>query len=98
MNFKKVLNFNSYKWLRKHKRFVTLGVFLALFAGYLRGPSANDFNVRDTCGRLHAGFFSPKEAHKRLGLPQYIFAGRWEADPKNFNDFNKLVQEITIEN
>tara|TARA_B100000530_G_C15563921_1_gene331671 strand:+ start:244 stop:528 length:285 start_codon:yes stop_codon:yes gene_type:complete len=79
-------------------RFVTFGIFLALFAGYLRGPSANDFNVRDTCGRLHSGFFSPKEAHKRLGLPKYIFAGRWEAEPKSFYDFTKLVQEITIEN
>ncbi len=56
MNLKKLLNLNTYEWWRNHRRFVTLGIFLSLFAAYLRTPSANDFNVRDTCGRLQSSY------------------------------------------
>ena len=69
MNFKKALNLNSYEWWRNHRRFVTLGIFLALFAGYVRGPFANDFNVRDTCGRLNSNYqITGDEAIKKLNL------------------------------
>ena len=69
LNLKKKLNLNSYQWWRNHRRFVTLAVFLALFATYIRNPSANDFNVRDTCGKLNSNFqISGEEALKKLKL------------------------------
>ena len=71
MDLKKTLNLNSYEWWRNHRRFVTLGIFLALFGGYLRGPSANDFKVRQICGRFEASDLIEKEykkAQKQLGL------------------------------
>ena len=69
LNPKKLLNLNSYEWWRNHRRFVTLGIFLALFAAYIRTPSANDFKVRDTCGRLQSSYqITGEEAMKRLKL------------------------------
>ena len=68
MDLKKKLNLNSYEWWRNHRRFVTLGLFLALFAAYVRGPSANDFKVNDICGRLSADLITGKEAARGLKL------------------------------
>ena len=69
MDLKKTLNLNSYEWWRNHRRFVTFGIFLALFAGYVNGPSADDFNIRDTCGRLNSNYqITGDEAIKRLNL------------------------------
>tara|TARA_Y100000589_G_scaffold332221_1_gene390471 strand:+ start:5275 stop:5559 length:285 start_codon:yes stop_codon:yes gene_type:complete len=69
IKFKKFFNLNSYEWWRNHRRFVTLGAFLALFAFYIRIPSANDFKVRDTCGRLNASYqITGKEALLKLNL------------------------------
>ena len=68
IELKKKLNLNSYEWWRNHRRFVTLGIFLALFAGYVRGPSANDFKVNDICGRLSADLISGKKAARELKL------------------------------
>ena len=69
LNPKKLLNLNSYEWWRNHRRFVTLGIFLALFAAYIRTPSANDFKVRDTCGRLQSSYqITGDEAIKKLNL------------------------------
>ena len=66
---KKLLNLNSYEWWRNHRRFVTLGIFLALFAAYVRTPSANEFKVRDICGRLQSSYqITSEEAMKRLKL------------------------------
>ena len=69
LNLKKKLNLNSYQWWRNHRRFVTLAAFLALFAVYVRNPSANDFKVRDTCGKLNSSFqITGEEALKKLKL------------------------------
>ena len=72
MDLKNRLNLNSYEWWRNHRRFVTLGLFLAIFAGYVRGPSAKDFKVNDICGRLSAELISGKEAAKELKLGNRI--------------------------
>ena len=70
-NLKKNLNLNSYEWWRNHRRFVTLGLFLLLFAVYIREPSANDFNVRDICGRLNSSYqITGEKALKKLKLNQ----------------------------
>ena len=68
MDWKKKLNLNSYEWWRNHKKFLTLGISLALFAGYVRVPSAKDFKVKNTCGRLSADLITGKQASKALGL------------------------------
>tara|TARA_Y100001968_G_scaffold231059_1_gene213879 strand:- start:21 stop:347 length:327 start_codon:yes stop_codon:yes gene_type:complete len=67
-DLKNKLNLNSYEWWRNHRRFVTLGIFLALSAGYVRGPSARDFKVNDICGRLSADLISGKHAARKLKL------------------------------
>ena len=72
MDPKKLLNLNTYEWWRNHRRFVMLGIFLALFASYLRNPLANDFKVRDTCGRLQSSYqVTSEEAMKRLKLKAF---------------------------
>tara|TARA_Y100001968_G_scaffold305327_1_gene321081 strand:- start:454 stop:789 length:336 start_codon:yes stop_codon:yes gene_type:complete len=68
IDLKKKLNLNSYEWWRNHRRFVTLGIFLAIFAAYVRGPSARDFKVNDICGRLNADLITGKEASRALKL------------------------------
>ena len=69
LNLKKKLNLNSYQWWRNHRRFVTLAAFLALFAVYVRNPSANDYRVRDTCGKLNSGsLITTEKALKKLKL------------------------------
>jgi len=69
MELKKLLNLNTYEWWRNHRRFVTIGIFLALFATYVRNPSAHDFKVRDICGRLQSSYqITSEEAMKRLKL------------------------------
>ena len=68
IDLKKKLNLNSYEWWRNHRRFVTLGLFLAFFAAYVRGPSAKDFKVNDICGRLSADLITGEKAARELKL------------------------------
>ena len=71
IKFKKFFNLNSYEWWRNHRRFVTLGLFLAVFAIYVRKPSANDFKVRDICGKLNSSYqITGEEAMEKLNLSQ----------------------------
>ncbi len=68
-NLKNLLNLNSYNWWRNHRRLVTLGIFLSIFAFYVRLPSSNDFKVRDTCGKLNSSYqINGEEALKKLKL------------------------------
>ena len=68
VDLKKKINLNSDEWWRNHRRFVILGLFLAIFAPYVRGPSARDFKVNDICGRLNADLITGKEASRELKL------------------------------
>ena len=68
LDLKNKLNLNSYQWWRNHRRFVTIGIFLALFAGYVRGPSAKNFRINDICGRLSADLISGEKAARKLKL------------------------------
>ena len=71
INLKNIFNLNSYEWWRNHRRFVTLGIFLAIFAFYVRTPSANDFKVKDTCGKLNSSYqITGEEAMEKLKLNQ----------------------------
>ncbi len=68
MDIKEKFNLNSYEWWRNHRRVVTVGIFLAIFAGYVRGPSARDFMVNDVCGRLAADLITGEKAARKLRL------------------------------
>tara|TARA_Y100000589_G_C27196201_1_gene646906 strand:+ start:469 stop:747 length:279 start_codon:yes stop_codon:yes gene_type:complete len=69
MKFLKIFNLNSYTWWRNHRRFVTLGIFLAIFAFYVRSPASNDYKVKETCGKLNSSYqITGDEAIKKLGL------------------------------
>ena len=64
---KGLFNLNNYEWWRNHRRFITLGIFLGLFAYYIRIPTANEFKVRDTCGKLNSSYqITGKKALKNL--------------------------------
>tara|TARA_B100000963_G_scaffold193645_1_gene168520 strand:+ start:177 stop:452 length:276 start_codon:yes stop_codon:yes gene_type:complete len=66
---KSLLNLNKYEWWRNHRRFITLGIFLGLFSYYIRIPSANEFKVRDICGRLNSSYqITGKKALDDLNL------------------------------
>ena len=66
---KKFINLNKYEWWRNHRRFITLGIFLGLFAYYIRIPDNNEFKVRDTCGRLNSSYqITGKKALENLKL------------------------------
>ena len=70
-NLKKTFNLNSYEWWRNHRRFVTLGIFLAIFGVYIRTPYSNDFKVKDICGKLNSSYqITGKEAMEKLNLKQ----------------------------
>ena len=73
-------------------------LLLALTAGLLSpiATKADDFKVRDTCGRFHAGFITATEAHKKLGLPNTIKM-RWTDEIKRFNDLNEIAQQTTLD-
>ena len=66
---KRFFNLNKYEWWRNHRRFVTLGIFLSLFAYYIRMPASKEFKVRDICGRLNASYqITGNQAVKSLKL------------------------------
>ena len=66
---KKVFNLNSYKWWRNHRRVVTFGLFLFIFAFYLGSPFHKKEKVKDTCAKLNSSFqITGDEAMKKLNL------------------------------
>ena len=72
-------------------------LFLALFAALLSPTvaKADDFKVRDTCGRHNGGFISAKEAHRRLGLEK-TYKRRGIEGLVNFNEEEEFWQDIAI--
>ena len=48
---KKVFNLNSYEWWRNHRRVVTFGGFLLLFAWYL-SPVIQDAKNKNLCTKV----------------------------------------------
>ena len=74
---KESLNLNSYQWWKNHRRFVTIGLFLSLFAFYLRTPFDRELKVRDTCAKLNSSYqITGDQAIKNLNL-------------KEINNYNK---------
>ena len=66
-----------YQWWKNHRRIVTFGLFLSIFAFYVRTPIAKEVKVKDTCGKLNSSYqITGDEAMKKLNLKEI----------KNFNN------------
>ncbi len=60
-----------YQWWKNHRRLVTIGLFLSLFAFYLRIPFEKEVKVRDTCGKLNSSYqITGDEAIRKLNLKE----------------------------
>ena len=60
-----------YKWWKNHRRAVTFGLFISIFAFYIRTPFDKEAKVKDTCARLNSSYqITGDEAMKKLNLKQ----------------------------
>ena len=62
---------NFYQWWKNHRKFVTIGLFLFLFAFYLRSPFDKEAKIKDTCAKLNSSYqITGFEAMKKLNLKE----------------------------
>ena len=60
-----------YQCWKNYRRVLTFGLFLALFAFYLRTPFEKDSKVKDTCAKLNSSYqITGDEAIKKLNLKE----------------------------
>ena len=60
-----------YEWWKNHRRLVTIGLFLSIFAFYLRTPFEREAKVKDTCAKLNTSYqITGAEAMKVLNLKE----------------------------
>ena len=60
-----------YQYWKNYRRVLTFGLFLALFAFYLRTPFEKDSKVKDTCAKLNSSYqITGDEAIKKLNLKE----------------------------
>ena len=58
-----------YQWWKNHRKLVTIGLFLSVFAVYLRTPFQRESDVKDTCGKLNSSYqITGDDAIKKLNL------------------------------
>ncbi len=68
---KNFFNLNSYDWWRNHRRVVTFGLFLSIFALYLGAPFRKEAKVKDTCAKLNSSYqITGDEAIMKLNLKE----------------------------
>ena len=75
MDLKKALNLNSYEWWRRHRKVVTYGGFLLIFAWYIRPANYKDTTLierRDTCAELAANKINLKDFAAKYNIPLVI--------------------------
>ena len=66
-----------YEWWKNHRRVITFGFLLFLYAFYLRTPFDKEAKIKDTCAKLNSSFqITGDEAMKKLNLKEI----------KNFNN------------
>ena len=44
------------QWWKNHRKIVTIGLFLSIFAFYLRAPFDKEAQVKDTCAKLNSSY------------------------------------------
>ena len=60
-----------YQWWKNHRRVVVFGLFLSIFAFYLRAPFDKEAKVKDTCAKLNSSYqITGTEAIKKLNLKE----------------------------
>ena len=60
-----------YQWWKNHRRVLTFGLLLFIFAFYLRTPFDNEAKVKDTCAKLNSSYqITGDEAMKKLNLKE----------------------------
>ena len=60
-----------YKWWKNHRRVLTFGLFLSIFAFYLRTPFDKEAKVKDTCAKLNSSYqITGDLALKKLNLKE----------------------------
>ena len=45
-----------YQWWKNHRKLVSIGLFLSIFAFYLRTPFEKEAKVKDTCAKLNSSY------------------------------------------
>ena len=66
-----------YQWWKNHRTILSFGLYLTLFAFYLRIPFNEDVKVKDTCAKLNSSYqITGDEAMMKLNLKEI----------KNFNN------------
>ena len=54
---------------KNHRQLITIGLFLSIFAFYIRSPFEKEAKVRDTCAKLKSSYqITGDEAMKKLNL------------------------------
>ena len=60
-----------YQWWKNHRRLITFGLFLSIFAVYIRTPFDKEAKVKDTCAKLNSNYqIEGDEAIKKLNLEE----------------------------
>ncbi len=60
-----------YEWWKNHRRVITFGLLLSLYAFYLRTPFDKEAKIKDTCAKLNSSFqITGDEAMKKLNLKE----------------------------
>ena len=60
-----------YQWWKDHRKVITFGLFLSIFAFYIRVPFDNEKKLRDTCAKLNTSYqITGDEAIKKLNLKE----------------------------
>ena len=60
-----------YQWWKNHRTIVSFGLYITLFAVYLRIPFNEDLKVKDTCAKLNSSYqITGDEAMKKLNLKE----------------------------
>ena len=58
-----------YQWWKNHRKLVTTGIFLSIFAFYVRAPFDKEAKIIDTCAKLNSSYqITGDEAMKKLNL------------------------------
>ena len=60
-----------YEWWKNHRRVITFGLLLSLYAFYLRTPFDKEAKIKDTCAKLNSSYqITGFEAMKKLNLKE----------------------------
>ena len=79
--WKKVFNLNTYEWWRNHRRVVTFGGFLILFAWYL-SPVIQEARYKNKCIKSYSKIY----LSKKRNLAKRIEESIPEVNKKDFAD------------